>query len=247
MMNRNADGTWPTLQHDDDEDNDPTPKPFSPATGAGFVEGSAAQYVWMVPFNVAGLFEKMGGIDKAGARLDKFFYNPDGSPAVTKAGPLHAELSNEPSIETPWLYLFARKPWKTQQLVREVLNTIWTNTPEGIPGNDDLGEMSSWYVFAAMGLYPEIPGRAELVLGSPLFPAITLHRPAGDIRIIAANAATNSPYVHQLLVDGKSTTKTFLPESLALHGGSLHFDLGSAPDRLWGTHPGDEPPSFSPR
>ncbi len=247
MMNRNADGTWPLLQRDDDEDNDPTPKPFSPSSGAGFVEGSAAQYVWMVPFNVAGLFERMGGVEKAAARLDHFFYNPDGSPAVTKAGPLHAELSNEPSIETPWLYLYAREPRKTQQLVREVLNSLWTNTPSGIPGNDDLGEMSSWYVFAAMGLYPEIPGRAELVLGSPLFPAITVHRPGGDLRITATAAAADTPYVHQLLVDGKPSTKTFLPESFTLRGGSLAFTLSSTPDEIWGTHEGDEPPSFSPR
>jgi predicted alpha-1,2-mannosidase len=246
MMNRNADGTWPGMQRDADEDNDQSPKPFTPSTGAGFVEGSAAVYVWMVPFNVAGLFEQMGGLDKASARLDRFFYNPDGSPAVTKSGPLHAELNNEPSIETPWLYLFAREPWKTQQLVREVLNTIWTNTPGGIPGNDDLGEMSSWYVFAAMGLYPEIPGRAELVLGSPLFPAITVHRPGGDLRIIAPAAATHSPYVYGLLVNGTPSTKTFLPESFALHGGTLSFDLSSTPDKTWGTHPGDEPPSFSP-
>jgi predicted alpha-1,2-mannosidase len=244
MMDRNADGTWPGKQSDADEDHDRSPKPFSPSTGAGFVEGSAAQYVWMVPFNVAGLFEQMGGLDKAGARLDRFFYNHDGSPAVTKSGPLHAELNNEPSIETPWLYLFAREPWKTQQLVREVLNTLWIDAPEGIPGNDDLGEMSSWYVFAAMGLYPEVPGRAELVLGSPLFSAFTVHRPGGDLHIVARGAATGSPYVHGLRVDGKPSTQTFLPESFTLRGGTLTFDLSSTPDKTWGTHPGDEPPSF---
>jgi predicted alpha-1,2-mannosidase len=247
MMNRNADGSWPTLQSDEDDDNDQTPKPFTPATGAGFVEGSAAQYVWMVPFNVAGLFEQMGGVDKATSRLDRFFYNDDLSPAVTNAGPLHAELNNEPSIETPWLYLFAHKPWKTQQLVREVLNTIWTNTPAGIPGNDDLGEMSSWCVFASMGLYPEIPGRAELVIGSPLFPEIVVHRTGGDLRITAPNAATHSPYVQRLLVNGNASTRTFLSESLTLHGGTLHFVLASTPDKTWGTRTGDAPPSFSPR
>ncbi len=246
MMNRNADGTWPTLQRDDDDDNDQTPKPFTPATGAGFVEGTAAQYVWMVPFNVAGLFAKMGGLDKAAARLDRFFYNENGSPAVTNAGPLHAELNNEPSIETPWLYLYAREPWKTQQLVREVLNTIWTNTPSGIPGNDDLGEMSSWYVFAAMGLYPEIPGRAELVVGSPLFPAITVHRRAGDLKITAEAAGAKTPYVHQLSIDGKPSAKTFLPEALTLRGGRLAFVLSGEPDKSWGSSAGDEPPSFHP-
>jgi predicted alpha-1,2-mannosidase len=247
MMNRNADGTWPKLQSDDDDDNDPTPKPFTPATGAGFVEGTAAQYVWMVPFNVAGLFEQMGGIEKASSRLDHFFYKDDGSPAVTNSGPLHAELNNEPSIETPWLYLFAHKPWKTQQLVREVLNTIWTNTPAGIPGNDDLGEMSSWSVFASVGLYPEIPGRAELVIGSPLFPEILIHRALGDLHILAPNAAPNSPYVQSLRVNGVLSQKTFLPESLTLHGGTLNFILSSTPDKTWGIHPQDAPPSFNSR
>jgi predicted alpha-1,2-mannosidase len=247
MMNRNADGSWPALQSDDDEDNDQTPKPFTPATGAGFVEGTAAQYVWMVPFNVAGLFEQMGGVDNASSRLDHFFYKEDGSPAVTNAGPLHAELNNEPSIETPWLYLFAHKPWKTQQLVREVLNTLWTDTPAGIPGNDDLGEMSSWCVFASLGLYPEIPGRAELVLGSPLFPDIMVHRAGGDLHIVAPGAATHSPYVQSLRVNGRASTRTFLPESLTLQGGTLRFVLSATPDTTWGTRISDAPPSFSPK
>ena len=244
FMNRNADGSWPMLDKDDDDDNDQTPKPFTPATGAGFVEGSAAQYVWMVPFNVQGLFEQMGGREKAVARLDRFFYDEKGAPAVTKAGPLHAELDNEPSIETPWLYNFAGQPWKTQQLVRQVLDILWVNKPNGIPGNDDLGEMSSWAVFASMGLYPEIPGRAELVLASPLFTKVTVHRAAGDVRITAPAAGSNAIYVHEVKVDGKASSKTWLPESFALTGGRLEFDLVTAPDKGWGVGKGDEPPSF---
>jgi predicted alpha-1,2-mannosidase len=240
FMNRNADGTWPKVQ----DDNDKAPHDFTPSTEDGFVEGSAAQYVWMLPFNVAGLFEQMRGRNKAVVRLDHFFYNEKGAPAVTKAGPLHAELDNEPSIETPWLYDFAGQPWKTQQLVRQVLNTIWKNAPNGIPGNDDLGEMSSWTVFAMMGFYPEIPGRAELVLGSPIFSSVTVHRANGDVHVIARTAATNAPYVQSLKVNGKLSTKTWLPESFALKGGTLEFDLGSIPNKSWGTNPGDEPPSF---
>jgi predicted alpha-1,2-mannosidase len=243
FMNRNADRTWPKVQ----DDNDKAPRDFTPSTEDGFVEGSAAQYVWMVPFNVAGLFEQMGGRDKAVARLDHFFYDEKGAPAVTKSGPLHAELDNEPSIETPWLYDFGHEPWKTQQLVRQVLNTIWKNAPDGLPGNDDLGEMSSWAVFAMMGLYPEIPGRAELVLGSPLFTSVTVHRANGDVHLIAPAAATDAPYVHALKVNGKPSSKTWLPEAFALKGGTLEFDLSSTPDKSWGTHPGDEPPSFGGR
>jgi putative alpha-1,2-mannosidase len=198
----------------------------------------------MVPFNVAGLFGQMGGRDAAVARLDHFFYDENGAPAVTKAGPLHAELNNEPSIETPWLYNFALQPWKTQQLVRQVLNTIWKNSPDGIPGNDDLGEMSSWAVFASMGLYPEIPGRAELVLASPLFASITVHRLGGDVRITAKAPTADAPYVRGVKVNGKAISKTWLPESFALDGGRLDFELSNQPDKAWGTRNGDEPPSF---
>jgi predicted alpha-1,2-mannosidase len=238
--NRNADGTWALVRDDDKK----PPQPFTPSTEDGFVEGTAAQYVWMVPFNVKGLFTAMGGTEKAGARLDKFFYEEHGAPAVTEAGPLHAELNNEPSIESPWLYDWAGQPWKTQQLVRQVLNTIWKNAPDGIPGNDDLGEMSSWAVFASLGFYPEIPGRAELVLGSPMFPKMTVHRAAGDIHITADGAATNSPYVQGLRVNGKQWSQTWLPESFANGGGTLTFTLGSIPDKQWGSGAKAEPPSF---
>lgn len=231
IQNRNADGSWPK---------------FDPGSTEGFVEGSAAQYLWMVPFNARGLFDLLGGTEKAGKRLDAFFYNADGSLAVTKSGPLHAELNNEPSIETPWLFDFLGEPWKAQEAIRKVLNTIWTNSPNGMPGNDDLGEMSSWYVWSAIGMYPEIPGRAELVLGSPLFSKIVIHRPESKITISASGAGTNSPYVRSLKVNGQNSTETWLPESFVEHGGTLDYDLGSSPDKNWGVHSADLPPSFEP-
>ncbi len=163
---------------------------------------------------------------------------------MTNAGPLHAELNNEPSIETPWLYDFAAQPWKTQQLIHQVLQTLWTTTPKGIPGNDDLGEMSSWAVFAFMGLYPEIPGRAEFVLGSPSFSHVLVHRPGGDLTIEAPAASPDAFYVQHLKVNGRRATHTWLPEDFALHGGSLHFDLANTLNTRWGTGNGDQPPSF---
>lgn len=231
IQNRNADGTWPK---------------FDPASDDGFVEGSAAQYLWMVPFNEKGLFTILGGTDKASQRLNAFFYNSDGSLAVTQAGGLHAELNNEPSIETPWLFDFLGQPWKTQEAVRKVLNTIWTNSPKGMPGNDDLGEMSSWYVWSALGMYPEIPGRAELVLGSPLFASIRIRRAAGEIVIKAHGAGTNAPYVRSLKVNGENTTKNWLPESFVEHGGTLEFELSETPDKQRGTGAEGAPPSFEP-
>jgi len=231
IQNRNADGSWPA---------------FTPDTGDGFVEGSAAQYLWMVPFDVRGLFEVLGERAKATARLDDFFHDAHGNWALTKAGPLHAELDNEPSIGTPWLYDYAGQPWETQKAVRIVLDTLWKNAPDGIPGNDDLGEMSSWYVWAALGLYPAIPGRAELLLGSPLFPKAVVHRASGDVTIEAPDANRENLYVHALTLDGRPWRKPWLPASFAQHGGTLHFALGAQPDWHWGSDPADAPPSFPP-
>jgi predicted alpha-1,2-mannosidase len=227
---RNADGSWPAFDPGADEN--------------GFVEGSGAQYLWMVPFDPQGLFDAMGGTAKAAARLDNYFYYPDGSLAVTKSGELHAELNNEPSIGDPWLYDFAGEPWKTQSLVRATLNTIWTNTPGGIPGNDDLGEMSSWYVWAALGFYPLDPGRAELVLGSPLYSEADVERPGGRVVIRAKGAAADAPYITSLRVDGAARAKAWLPADFVIKGGTLDFTLAKAPDTHWAT--GSAPPSFGP-
>ena len=231
IQNRNANGTWTA---------------FKPDTGDGFVEGSAAQYLWMVPFDVHGLFDLLGGRAKATARLDDFFHDAHGHWTLTKAGPLHAELDNEPSIATPWLYDYAGQPWKTQKAVRIVLDTLWKNAPDGIPGNDDLGEMSSWYVWAALGLYPAIPGRAELLLGSPLFPKAVIHRAGGDVTIEAPGANSTNPYVQSLTLDGHPLGKPWLPASFAERGGTLSFTLGAQPNRHWGNDPADAPPSFPP-
>jgi predicted alpha-1,2-mannosidase len=230
VQDRNADGTWTA--------------PFDPAADDGFAEGSSAQYTWMVPFDPAGLFAAMGGAARARARLDAFFHNADGSWALTRLGGLHAELDNEPSIGAPWLYDFAGEPWKTQQTVRQAMVELWSDSPYGIPGNDDLGEMSSWYVWSAMGLYPGIPGRAELLLASPLFPRLVIRRANGPvITITAAGARAGRPFVAGLRVNGRASTRPWLPESFAAAGGRLDFVLSAVPDRRWGAAPRDAPPS----
>ncbi|MGH8307377.1 MAG: GH92 family glycosyl hydrolase [Gammaproteobacteria bacterium] len=231
IQNRNADGSWPA---------------FTPSTDDGFVEASASVYLWMVPFDVHGLFDLLGGRKLAVARLDAFFHTSDGSWALTNAGPLHAELNNEPSVETPWLYDYAGLPWQTQEAVRIVVNTLWKDAPDGIPGNDDLGEMSSWYVWAALGMYPEIPGRAELLLGSPLFPHVVVRRSDGDVTIDAPAASSDTPYVQALWVDGKAHDRPWLKPEFTAHGGHLKFTLGAQPDTRWGADPSAAPPSFPP-
>jgi putative alpha-1,2-mannosidase len=144
------------------------------------------------------------------------------------------------------MYLLAGRPDKAQATVREALNVLWSDRPHGIPGNDDLGAMSSWYVWAALGLYPALPGRAELLVGSPLFPYTLIHRATGArIVIQAPEARSDAPFVRALRVDGKDWSKPWLPEVFMEDGGELVFDLSDEPDLSWGSAPKDAPPSLS--
>jgi predicted alpha-1,2-mannosidase len=231
IQDRNVDGSWVK---------------FDAAGDDGFVEGSAAQYLWMIPFNVRGLSDALGGNEKTNQRLDAFFHHADGAWALTRSGGLHSELDNEPSIGSPWLYNFTGRPYRAQETIREVLDTLWKNKPEGIPGNDDLGEMSSWYVWSAIGLYPGIPGRAELLLSSPLFSEIKVHRPGGDLLIEVDRESADARYINSFSIDGKAHNAPYLPESLALRGGHLVARLSTLADTRWGSAKGNAPPSFPP-
>ncbi|MFI1292891.1 GH92 family glycosyl hydrolase [Streptomyces sp. NPDC020792] len=231
IANRKADGSWVTG--------------FTPDTGNGFVEGTAAQYTWMVQHNPAGLFAAMGGRDAALARLDDFFHDADGGWAFSGSGGAKSELDNEPSINVPYLYAYAGAPYKTQETVRAAMRQLWTTQPGGIPGNDDLGAMSAWYVFSALGVYPQVPSRAELVLSSPLFERIEIRRPHGnDISVRATGAAAGSPYVRSLKVNGRASDRPWLPASFVRDGGRLDYTLSATPDRTWGSAPSAAPPSF---
>ncbi len=232
IQDRNADGTWMRLD---------------PASSRGFAEGSSAQYTWMIPFDARGLFDLMGGDSTAVARLDAFFHTPDGGWALTGLGPLHAQMDNEPSVVTPWLYLFAGRPERTEETIRHILRSLWSPTPYGIPGNDDLGAMSSWYVWAAMGMYPLVPGRSELVLTSPLFPRVLLTRANGTlITLEAPGASAGAEYIRGVRVNGTASTRSWLPASFVEDGGTLDFHLTATPDSTWGRSAADVPPSFGP-
>jgi predicted alpha-1,2-mannosidase len=214
--------------------------PFMPASSDGWVEGNGAQYTWMVPYDVRGLFIAMGGNAYVQSRLDDFF-------TELNAGTQQpfAFLGNEPNMHTPWLYNYVGAPYKTQAITRRVETELFNPREDGLVGNDDLGQMSSMYVWSAMGLYPMIPGRAELVLNSPLFTSVTITRPTGaKLTINAPAAATGSPYVTGLRVNGVTTTRTWLPESFVANGGTVDFALSATPDPSWGSGAADSPPSF---
>lgn len=211
---------------------------FNPTSGNGFVEGDAYVYTAMVPFDVKGIIAAHGGRQAWLDYLNQMTSN------VTDMGPTHIQMYNEPSFDIPWQYDYAGAPYKTQQVVRQVQDQLYTNTPGGLANNDDLGAMSSWYVWSALGAYPETPGSATVALGSPLFPNIAIH--LGDGRTITetAPAATDAaPYVHNLTSNGSSVARAFLPGSIFTQGATLDWNLASTPDTSWAAAAGDAPPS----
>ncbi|WP_305785869.1 GH92 family glycosyl hydrolase [Symbioplanes lichenis] len=229
MRDRYSDGTWAGG--------------FSPATGTGFVEGSSAQYTWMVYSDVVTLAQKMGGQDVAIERLDSFFRKPDGSFDLSATTGTKYDATNEPDIQTPYLYNYFGAAYKTQETIRAVLDQKWNAGTGGIPGNDDAGTMSAWYVFSALGLYPTVPTRAELALTSPLFPRAVVHLGSGkDLTIEAPRTDGTQIYVQKLTVDGKATTKGWLTADKVTQGGKLVYTLSATPSRTWGSGPGDVPP-----
>ena len=206
----------------------------------GFQEGNAAQYTWMVPQDLHDLIAAMGGRLTARRRLNAFFRHLNAGQSAP-----YAWLGNEPSLGAPWVYLSAGAPWRAEEVVRRAIDTLYNDTPAGIPGNDDLGTMSAWYLWSAMGLYPQIPAVRGLAIGSPLFPHITLSSPGGlTLKIDAPRAAADRPYVHRLSIDGQVTQHTWveLPLRGTVH---LHFSLRRTPDVLWGSGAHDAPPSFT--
>ena len=227
---RDADGAFPS--------GDPATAGQSGFGQSGFQEGNASQYTWMVPQNLRELFDGMGGDAAVRQRLDAYFSQLNAGPNQ----PYHWQ-GNEPSIGTPWAYDSAGAPWETQRVVRQIVSTLYAPTPGGEPGNDDLGAMSSWYVWATLGLYPQTPGVPMFVLGSPLFTSAVIHAGADTVTIKAPQAGDGAPYIQGLRVDGRATQHSYLMLDGRAH--HLDFSLGAAPNQAWGSAPQDAPPSFS--
>ncbi|HZR42349.1 MAG TPA: GH92 family glycosyl hydrolase, partial [Ktedonobacteraceae bacterium] len=211
--------------------------PFSPTSQNGFQEGDSAQYTWLEPFDLNTLFHKMGGNATVVSRLDSFFGELNAG-----ADSFDAFMGNEPCFEVPWEYDFAGAPSHTQVVVRRIQTQLFNASPGGLPGNDDGGAMSSWYVFSAIGLYPEITGVGGFVIGSPLFTEVSIRLP-GDhtLQINAPAASDTQPYVQSLQLNGKPTTSLWLPWSTLQNGATLDFALGDTATN-WGSSAQDAPP-----
>jgi putative alpha-1,2-mannosidase len=207
--------------------------------GAGFVEGDSPQYTWMVPQDPAGLFNRMGGRAVAARRLGYFLRALNGGAGATHTD--HALLGNEPTLHVPWLFDWAGQPWKTQAAVRRGLR-LYDTSPDGYPGNDDLGTLSAWYVFGALGLYPEIPGVGVLAIGSPLFARASIAMP--HHRQVLVTRTGRGQYVQGLQIDGRAERKPWTTYCRLARGAQLAFKLGRRPERRWGSSVAVQPPSF---
>jgi predicted alpha-1,2-mannosidase len=218
------------------------PEGYDNLGGGGFVEGNSAQYTWMVPHDPAGLIQRLGGRRVAAARLDRFLRQLNGGPGGTHSD--HALLGNEPTLGTPWLYDWMGRPYRTQAVIRRALLGLYDTAPDGYPGNDDLGTLSAWYVFGALGLYPAVPGVGLLAIGSPLFPRAEIHLPQRRRALILGSG--RGPYVQSLRLDGRAHSKPWTTYCALARGATLSFRLGPRPNRRWGVGAAAAPPSFGP-
>jgi predicted alpha-1,2-mannosidase len=240
-------------------ENGAFPADYDNLRGGGFVEGDSVQYSWMAPHDPAGLFRAIGGRVKATARLNHFLRKLNGGPGATHTD--HALLGNEPTLHVPWLYDWVGSPYRTQAAVRRALR-LYSTAPDGYPGNDDLGTLSSWYVFGALGLYPEVPGVGLLAIGSPLFGQATIAMPHHRRVTISAGAQTvegrgkhrrrvargpaRAPYIASLRINGHAHARPWTTYCALARGADLAFQLSPRPNRKWGSSAAAAPPSYGP-
>ncbi|HJT23680.1 MAG TPA: GH92 family glycosyl hydrolase, partial [bacterium] len=208
--------------------------PFDPVTyccdqswpnngGRGYVEGSAWQYLFFVPHDMDGLKMLLGGDEAFVKRLQECF---DGG---------HFDATNEPDIAWPYLFDYVpQEAWRTQKQVRETMGKYWKNTPDGIPGNDDCGVMSAWYLFSALGFYPVCPGSNTYQIGSPLFKEVDVHLdkkvyPGGLLTLKTVNDSDKDPYIQSIQVDGLDYKKKFLTHDMLVYGKTIVFKMAGEP------------------
>ena len=234
---RNEDSSW--MKGFDTETSMPKRYENAGPSGdqLGFEEGNTWQYSFMVPHDYPALFAAMGGDEKVEARLDRFFT------ALRCWGKPCFNIENEPDFVTPYAYVFLGKPWKTEDVVTRIGAQTFKASPDGIPGNDDLGATSGVYVWNALGMYPAVPGVSGLVLGTPMFEKATLKFSGGRTVVISREGP--GIYVQNVTLNGTAYRSTWLPVTKLGEGTTeLHFTMGAEPNKERGTATEDRPPSF---
>jgi predicted alpha-1,2-mannosidase len=227
---RNADGTW-------------VPG-FNPSQDShGFVEGTGWHYQSFAPADLAWLVKAVGQ-QRFNSRMTEFFHYP-----VPGWYAQYYDSYNETDLQAPFVFNFSGEPWETQRVVRRILGENYFDAPDGIPGNDDCGAMSSWAVLSMMGIYTVDPASLAYELTSPVFPRIVLHLKAPysgtNFTITTTQNPEATPYIQSVMLNGRQHTRNWISYHDITAGGTLNFTLGSTPNKQWGSAAEDAPTSLS--
>lgn len=226
-------------------------EPFNPLSSAhrkdDYVEGNAWQYTWLVPQDPYGLINLFGSEEKFIKKLDTLFLLEEGivgaeaSPDISGLIGQYAQ-GNEPNHHIPYLYAYVGQPWKTAKRVHEIVDKFYTTKPDGLCGNEDLGQMSAWYIFSAMGFYSVNPSNGIYVLGSPLVSHATVNYKDGiSFTLNAVDQSSANIYIQKAVYNGKPYTKSYITHDMIVKGGELKLYMGSKPSATWGVKKEDRP------
>lgn len=204
-----------------------------------YTEGNAWQYTWLVPHNVNGFMSLFGGTEQFINKLDSLFViegdlGENASPDISGLIGQYAH-GNEPSHHVVYLYAYAGQPWKTAEWARQTMYTMYSNQPDGLSGNEDVGQMSAWYVLSSLGFYQVAPAGGPFIFGSPLFDKATLQLGADKtLTIVAKNNSVQNKYIQRVLWNGKKYDKSYMTYEDMMQGGTLEFSMGDKPSPTFG-------------
>jgi predicted alpha-1,2-mannosidase len=232
MRARNADGSW-------------TPWKGLTGGGQGCTESNPYQQGWFVPHDVAGLIELMG-LDHFLSHLTEFF---EKTPSSFKWNSYYNH-ANEPVHQVAYLFTYAGAPWRSQQWVRFIMDNAYGSGVKGLCGNEDVGQMSAWYVLSALGFHPVAPVDGIYLIGSPLFDKATLrldphYHKGSTFTVLAHNNSMQNPYVQRATLNGRPLERAWIKHAEIVAGGTLELFMGPSPNHAWGTAPDVRPPSLS--
>lgn len=201
-------------------------------------ESNGWQYYWSVAHDIDGLIELTGGEARFAERLDSMFTNETADKSklpIFSTGMIGQYAhGNEPGHHVIYLYNRVKQPWKTQQYAAQVMHTLYKNTPDGICGNEDCGQMSSWYVFSAMGFYPVDPISGQYEIGSPIFPEVKMYLANGKTFVVRAeNVSDENIYIQSVTVNGQPYNKSYITHEMIMQGDTIHFVMGNKPGPVW--------------
>ena len=226
-----------------------TSNPFNPFHSApknrDYTEGNAWQYTWLVPHDVHGLVSLFGSEQRFVSKLDSLFIvegdlGEEAPPDISGLIGQYAH-GNEPSHHVLYLYNYVGQPWKGAKLIRQTLSELYHNAPDGLSGNEDVGQMSAWYILSAMGIYQVEPAGGKYIFGSPLFSEVKMQVGGGKtFTIRALDVSNENIYIQSVRLNGKSYTRSYIMYEDILRGGVLEFQMGSQPSKF-GTNKKDRP------